>query len=319
MRILVTGGAGFIGSWYVRSVLAAEYQGTEQARVTVVDKLTYAGSLGNLPIGHPRLTFVHADICLKRPLRRLVRGHDAVVHMAAETHVDRSIDDAAAFTRTNVLGTQNVLESCRLAGVERVVCVSTDEVYGSISSGAWTEQAALAPNSPYAASKAAADLMARAYYATHRVPVMVTRCCNNYGPWQYPEKMMPLFITRLLAGEQVPLYGDGRNVREWLHVSDHCRAIHAVLEKGKAGEVYNIGSGTALANLELTRKLVRLCGATWDQVTHVTDRKGHDVRYALDDGKIRQELGYRPRVDFEQGLAELVRWQRTKGYRSDAH
>ena len=315
----MTGGAGFIGSWYVRSVLSGEYQGTERAQVTVVDKLTYAGSLGNLPIGHPRLTVVRADICLKRRMRQLVRGQDAVVHMAAETHVDRSIGDASSFARTNVLGTQNVLESCRRAGVERVVCVSTDEVYGSISSGAWTEDDGLAPNSPYAASKAAADLMARAYYTTHRVPVMVTRCCNNYGPGQYPEKMVPLFITRLLAGKQVPLYGDGLNVREWLHVSDHCRAVHAVLEKGKAGEVYNIGSGTALANLELTRKLVRLCGASWDQVTYVADRKGHDGRYALDDGKIRQELGYRPRVDFDKGLAELVHWHGTNRHGSHAY
>jgi dTDP-glucose 4,6-dehydratase len=319
MKILVTGGAGFIGSWFVRSLLAGEYPGTERVQVTVVDKLTYAGSPGNLPIGHPRLTFVRADICFKRRLREIVGGHDAVVHMAAETHVDRSIADASSFVRTNVTGTQNVLESCRQAGVERVVCVSTDEVYGSISSGAWSEDDALAPNSPYAASKAAADLVARAYHRTHGLPVMVTRCSNNYGPRQYPEKMIPLFITRLLAGDQVPLYGNGRNIREWLHVSDHCRAIHTVLEKGKAGETYNIGSGTALTNLELTRKLVRLCEARWDQVTFVTDRKGHDSRYAVDDSKIRDELGYRPRVEFDKGLTELVDWHRANRQRDDAH
>ncbi|MFI5980670.1 dTDP-glucose 4,6-dehydratase [Streptomyces sp. NPDC051555] len=310
MKLLVTGGAGFIGSCYVRTLLDGGYAGYEDARVTVLDKLTYAGDRTNLPARHERLTFVEGDVCDQELLRDLLPGHDAVLHFAAESHVDRSIADPSVFVRTNVVGTQNLLEACLRTGVERVVHVSTDEVYGSISSGSWTEEWPLAPNSPYAASKASSDLMARAYARTHGLDVSVTRCSNNYGPYQHVEKLIPLFVSRLLAGETVPLYGDGSNVREWLHVSDHCEALQLVLTKGRGGEVYNVGSGGELTNRRMTELLLDLCGATWESVRQVTDRKGHDLRYALDDSKIREELGYAPAVDFARGLADTVAWYR---------
>ncbi|MFI2645702.1 dTDP-glucose 4,6-dehydratase [Streptomyces sp. NPDC018610] len=310
MRILVTGGAGFIGSAYVRTLLDGGYAGYEDASVTVLDKLTYAGDRANLPERHDRLDFVEGDICDTGLLRQLLPGHDAVVHFAAESHVDRSITDPSVFVRTNVMGTQSVLEACLHTGVERVVHISTDEVYGSIDSGSWTEEWPLAPNSPYAASKAGSDLMARAYARTHGMDVSVTRCSNNYGPRQHPEKLIPLFVTRLLAGETVPLYGDGSNVREWLHVTDHCAAVQLVLTRGRAGEVYNIGGGTERTNRQITDLLLELCAASPEQVRYVTDRKGHDLRYALDDTKIREELGYAPRIGFEDGLAAVVDWYR---------
>ncbi|MFJ9819111.1 dTDP-glucose 4,6-dehydratase [Streptomyces sp. NPDC101151] len=310
MRILVTGGAGFIGSWYVRTLLDGGYLGYEQAEVTVLDKLTYAGNRGNLPERHERLTFVQGDICDLPLLLDLLPGHDAVVHFAAESHVDRSIDDAAAFVTTNVVGTQQLMEACRRTGVRRVVHVSTDEVYGSIESGSWTEEWPLAPNSPYAASKAGSDLIARAYWHTHGLDVSITRCSNNYGPYQHPEKLIPLFVTNLLAGEPVPLYGDGSNIREWLHVSDHCAAIHLVLTKGRAGAVYNIGGGNERTNRQITDVLLQLCDAPPELVRLVADRKGHDLRYSLDDSKIRDELGYAPAVPFEEGLAATVAWYR---------
>ncbi|WP_225102127.1 dTDP-glucose 4,6-dehydratase [Streptomyces sp. CoH27] len=311
MQLLITGGAGFIGSHYVRTMLEGGFEGYADAHVTVVDKLTYAGNLANIPVGHPRLRFVEGDICDAELMRDLVMGQDAVVNFAAESHVDRSLHGAAEFIRTNVGGTQCLLDACLLAGVPQFVQVSTDEVYGSIDDGAWTEEWPLRPNSPYAAAKAGGDLIALAYAATHGMDVRITRCSNNYGPYQHIEKLIPLFVTRLLTGQTVPLYGDGRNVREWVHVDDHCRGIHAVLTKGRSGEIYNIGAGTALTNREMTDRLLRLCGADWSSVRHVEDRKGHDRRYALDDGKIRRELGYRPQVPFEQGLAETVEWYRT--------
>ncbi|HET6636343.1 MAG TPA: dTDP-glucose 4,6-dehydratase [Streptomyces sp.] len=310
MRILVTGGAGFIGSHYVRTLLAGGYPDCTDPQVTVVDALTYAGNPGNLPATHPRLEFVKGDICDLPLMREVTPGHDAVVHFAAESHVDRSLQGPAEFFRTNVGGTQSVLEACVGAGVPRVVHVSTDEVYGSIEEGSWTEESPLLPNSPYAASKAGSDLVARAYWRTHGLDVSVTRCSNNYGPYQHVEKLIPLFVTNLLDGRSVPLYGDGRNVREWLHVADHCRAVHTVLTRGRAGEVYNIGGGTHTTNREMTRKLLDLCGGGWELVRKVPDRKGHDLRYSLDDGKIRAELGYAPQVPFDQGLAELVDWYR---------
>jgi dTDP-glucose 4,6-dehydratase len=310
MRVLVTGGAGFIGSHFVRTLLADGYPGYEGARVTVVDKLTYAGNPANLPMDHPRLTFVKGDVVDLPLLLDLLPGHDDVVHFAAESHVDRSLADPAAFVRTNVDGTQALLEACRVTGVPRVVHVSTDEVYGSISDGAWTEDWPLAPNSPYSASKAGADLLARAYWRTYGLDVRTTRCSNNYGPYQHPEKLIPLFVTNLFDGRPVPLYGDGRNVREWIHVDDHCRAIYLVLARGRAGEVYNIGGDSQLTNRDVVTRLLELCGAGWDMVRHVPDRKGHDLRYALDDTKIRTELGYAPRVSFDAGLAEVVRWYR---------
>ena len=310
MRLLVTGGAGFIGSHYVRSVLAGQYPGYGDAQVTVLDSLTYAGNLANLPAEHARLTFVRGDVCDAELLADLLPGHDAVLNFAAESHVDRSVHSAASFVRTNVAGTQNLLEQCVRTGVERVLQVSTDEVYGSIETGSWTERSTLEPNSPYAASKAAADHLARAYWRTHGLDVVITRCSNNYGPYQYPEKLIPLFVTSLLEGTTVPLYGDGRNVREWIHVDDHCRGIQAVLSRGRAGAVYNIGGGAELANRELTARLLDLCGAGWDQVRYVSDRPGHDFRYALDDSRISEELGYRPLIPFETGLADVVRWYR---------
>jgi len=308
MRILVTGGAGFIGSCYVREMLAGKYPGYADAEITVVDKLTYAGRTDNLPLGHPRLTFHQIDIGDPEAMAAVLPGHDAVVHFAAESHVDRSVASSRPFVVTNVLGTQNLLDSCLAAGVRRIVHVSTDEVYGSIETGTWTEQEPLAPNSPYAASKAASDLLARSYWRTHGLHISITRCANNYGPNQYVEKVIPLFITNLRDGLDVPLYGDGRNVREWLHVSDHCRAIQLVLEKGGAGEIYNIGSGSALTNRELTSKLLELCGAGPERIRPVADRKAHDLRYAVDDTKIRTELGYEPQVPFAEGLAAVVQW-----------
>ena len=310
MRTLVTGGAGFIGSHYVRAVLGDAWGMHPPAAVTVLDKLTYAGSLANLApvLEDPRLQFVEGDI-LDRPLvDRLVREHDVVVHFAAESHVDRSILGAADFVMTNVVGTQTLLDAALQHGVEKFVHVSTDEVYGSIDEGSWDEEQPLEPNSPYSASKASSDLLARAYYRTHGVPVCVTRCSNNYGPYQFPEKVIPLFVTNLLDGGTVPLYGEGRNVRDWLHVDDHCRGIQLVVAGGRPGEVYNIGGGTELSNRELTGLLLEACGAGWDRVVNVEDRKGHDLRYSVSIGKIETELGYRPRVAFDRGLADTVRW-----------
>jgi dTDP-glucose 4,6-dehydratase len=310
MRLLVTGGAGFIGSHYVRGVLGDAWGGPVPDRVSVLDKLTYAGNLANLAqVRHdPRLEFVEGDI-LDRPLvERMVAAADVVVHFAAESHVDRSITGGADFVSTNVAGTQTLLEAAHVHGVESFVHVSTDEVYGSIEVGSWDEQQPLQPNSPYSASKAGSDLLARAYHRTHGVPVCITRCSNNYGPYQYPEKIIPLFVTRLLEGATVPLYGDGRNVRDWLHVDDHCRALHLVVDGGRPGEIYNIGGGTELTNAELTGLLLEACAAGWDQVVRVPDRLGHDLRYSLDFTKITTELGYRPAIDLNLGLAATVRW-----------
>ncbi|WP_017572894.1 dTDP-glucose 4,6-dehydratase [Nocardiopsis halotolerans] len=311
MRVLVCGGAGFIGSHYTRTMLAGGYRGFEDAEVTVLDKLTYAGDTRNLPMDDQKLTFVHGDLRDSELLGRLVPGHDMVVNFAAESHVDRSLGpDAAVFSASNVLGVQNLLEVCLHAEVGPVVQVSTDEVYGSIEEGTWTEDEPLLPNSPYAASKAGGDLIARSYHQTHGLDVRVTRCSNNYGPHQHVEKLLPRFITRLLTGRSVPVYGDGRNVREWLHVDDHCRAIHLVLTEGAAGRVYNIGGGSALSNLEMTGRILDLCGMGWDMVTFVEDRKGHDLRYAINDDRIRSELGYRPRWSLDKGLSATVQWYR---------
>ncbi|UBU13934.1 dTDP-glucose 4,6-dehydratase [Nonomuraea gerenzanensis] len=299
-RILVTGGAGFIGSHFVRS-LHDEY-------VTVLDKLTYAGNRANLD--GVRHEFVHGDICDAELLARLVPGHDLVVNFAAESHVDRSIEGAAEFMRTNALGTQTLLQACLEAGVPKVVQVSTDEVYGSIDIGSWDESAPVRPRSPYAASKASGDLIARAYAVTYGLNVSITRCGNNYGPRQYPEKIIPLFITNLLRGRKVPLYGDGGNVRDWIHVEDHCAGIRLVAEKGEPGEVYHIAGTAELTNKELTARLLEACGRDWDMVAYVADRKGHDRRYSLDDSKLRA-LGYRPEIPFEQGLKDTVRWYAT--------
>jgi dTDP-glucose 4,6-dehydratase len=310
MRILVTGGAGFIGSHYVRQLLGGEYG--HVTRVTVLDKLTYAGNPANLaPVGHDRrLRFVIGDICDAEQVDKVMAGCDLVVHFAAETHVDRSITGAAPFVTTNVAGTQVLLDAARRHRVDRFVHVSTDEVYGSIDSGAWTEDQPVAPNSPYAAAKAGSDLLALAYHHTHELPVVVTRGSNTYGPYQFPEKVIPLFVTNLLDGRTVPLYGDGGNVRDWLHVDDHCAGVARAAAHGEPGRVYHIGGGTELTNKELTGRLLEACGAGWEMVEHVTDRKGHDRRYALDITTSTRELGYGPRVDFTAGLAATVAWYR---------
>jgi dTDP-glucose 4,6-dehydratase len=310
VRVLVTGGAGFIGSHYVRSLLAGAYPAYADADVVVLDLLTYAGTLTNLAecADDPRLHFVRGDIRDPDVVAELMTGTDVVVHFAAESHVDRSIAGAADFVSTNVVGTQVLLEAALERGVSRFVHVSTDEVYGSIDEGAWRETHPLEPNSPYSASKAASDLLARSYHRTHGLPVCITRCSNNYGPHQFPEKVIPLFVTNLLDGRKVPLYGDGLNVRDWLHVDDHCRGIQLVAEKGRDGEVYNIGGGTELTNKELTLRLLAAVGADESMIEPVADRKGHDRRYCVDWSKIADELGYAPRVSFERGLAETVRW-----------
>ena len=312
MRILVTGAAGFIGSNYVRRQLADAYPETAGAEVTVLDKLTYAGTLTNLTevADSPRYRFIEGDICDVDLVRDLMPGHDAVVHFAAESHVDRSITGAADFVLTNVLGTQTLLQAALDNGVGKFVHVSTDEVYGSIKSGSWDEARPLEPNSPYSASKAGSDLLARAYGRTFGMEVCITRCSNNYGPHQYPEKVIPLFVTNLMDGLQVPLYGEGRNVRDWLHVDDHCHGINLVLAKGRAGETYNIGGGTELTNVELTERLLAGMGVGWEMVKRVEDRKGHDLRYSVDITKIADELGYAPEVAFEQGLADTIAWYR---------
>ncbi|MCR3722718.1 MULTISPECIES: dTDP-glucose 4,6-dehydratase [Prauserella salsuginis group] len=310
MRVLVTGGAGFIGSHFVRQTLGGAYAELADAEVVVLDKLTYAGNRANLdPVAdNPRLRFVRGDICDPGVVTDVMRGVDLVVHFAAESHVDRSIAGSADFVLTNVAGTQTLLQAAVDAGVGRFVHVSTDEVYGSIEEGSWPEDHPLLPNSPYSASKASSDLLARSFHRTHDLDVCITRCSNNYGPYQFPEKVIPLFVTNLLDGKQVPLYGDGLNVRDWLHIDDHCRGIALVAASGRAGEIYNIGGGTELTNRELTERLLAAVGAGWEKVRPVEDRKGHDRRYSVDITKISTELGYRPRIDFETGLADTVRW-----------
>ena len=310
MRYFVTGAAGFIGSHFVRELMAGEY-GVEPSQVTVYDKLTYAGNLANLASvsGDPRFTFVQGDICHGDLLDQVLPGHDVVVNFAAETHVDRSIHGPQDFVVTNVVGTQSLLDACLRHGIPRTVHIGTDEVYGSIDEGSWDESQPLLPNSPYSAAKAAAELLVRAYFVTYGLNVSSTRCSNNYGPYQFPEKVIPLFVTNLIDGGTVPLYGDGLNVRDWLHVDDHCRGIALVIEKGEPGESYNIGGGLELSNRELTERVLAAMGATWDSVQPVEDRKGHDRRYSVDDSRLRA-MGYAPRHRFEDGLAETVAWYR---------
>ncbi len=313
MKLLITGAAGFIGSNFVRRLLTGAYPGLGNTSVTVLDKLTYAGVLANLdPVADdPAYTFVRGDICDAELLSDLVPGHDAIVHFAAESHVDRSITEPSGFVLTNVLGTQKMLQAAVECGVERFLHVSTDEVYGSIDIGSWDESSPLEPNSPYAASKASSDLLVRAFHRTFGLDTVTTRCSNNYGPYQFPEKVIPLFVTNLMAGEKVPLYGDGLNVRDWLHVDDHCAGIALALQKGRSGEVYNIGGGTELTNLELTQRLLAAMGADDSMVERVADRKGHDRRYSLDISKIEEQLGYTPRVALNKGLADTIEWYRT--------
>lgn len=310
MRVVVTGGAGFIGSHFAREAVSGRYPQLAEAQIVVLDALTYAGNRENLaPIADDsRFEFIHGDILDSELLDEILPGVDAIVHFAAESHVDRSIDGANTFVMTNVVGTQNILNAAMRNGVGRFLHVSTDEVYGSISKGSWPETYPLEPNSPYAASKASSDLIARSFARTHGLDVVITRCSNNYGPYQFPEKVIPLFVSNLIDGLPVPLYGDGLNIRDWLHVDDHSRGIALVLEGGRTGEIYNIGGGTELTNKDLTGLLLEACGSDWESVRQVEDRKGHDLRYSVDISKISRELGYQPEVPFDGGLAATVEW-----------
>lgn len=307
MRILVTGGLGFIGSNFIRQMLEEHPDDS----IVNLDKVTYAGNPENLKdiVGDPRYTFVRGDICDPELVGSVFREHpiDAVVHFAAESHVDRSIEDASVFVRTNVLGTHVLLEAALSRGVKRFIHVSTDEVYGSIRSGSFRETDNLNPSSPYSASKAASDLLARSYYITHNLPVIVTRCTNNFGPYQYPEKLIPLFATNLIDGKKVPVYGTGKNVRDWIHVADHCRAVDFVLRHGEPGEVYNIGGGNEKSNLEITEGILRAVGKDESMIEYVPDRPGHDWRYSLDSSKLRA-MGWKPEFDFETALRATVQW-----------
>ncbi|MFI2078475.1 dTDP-glucose 4,6-dehydratase [Streptomyces triculaminicus] len=306
-RVLVTGGAGFIGSHFVKRILRAE----DVAAVTVLDALTYAGHIENLGTAFlsEKLTFVHGNILDAELVDDLVAEHTAIVHFAAESHVDRSFFAAGAFLKTNVHGTQTLLDAAMRHRTRRFVHVSTDEVYGPLPEGSATEEYPLRPSVPYAASKAASDLIALSYFQTYGVPVCVTRSSNNYGPYQHPEKIIPLFVTRLLQGEKVTLHGRGQHVRNWLHVEDNCAGIELVLRRGAPGETYNIGGGTDMTSRDLTGELLRICGADWDSVTNIPDRLSNDLRYAMDYSKLAA-LGYQPTHDFQAGLAETTDWYR---------
>jgi dTDP-glucose 4,6-dehydratase len=307
MRLLVTGGAGFIGSNFVRRTVDGTLSGISE--ITVLDKLTYAGTLTNLSsLPHGSYRFVQGDICDTELVNSLAKEHDVIVNFAAESHVDRSITGAKDFIETNVLGTQNLLDAALRNEIKTFIQISTDEVYGTISEGSWSEDFPLLPNSPYSASKASADLIARSYHRSFGLDVRTTRCSNNYGPHQFPEKVIPLFVTNLIDGKKVPLYGKGLNVRDWLHVDDHCRGIHAVLMKGKAGEIYNIGGGEELTNKELTSMILTKMGKNDSSIEYVQDRLGHDLRYSVSIEKISRELGYQPLVKFDKGIEETIEW-----------
>jgi dTDP-glucose 4,6-dehydratase len=310
MRFLITGGAGFIGSAFVRNLLSGSLDAGKQHQVVVLDALTYAGNIHNLDAvkNSEAFEFIQGNILDKDIVNDLMPTVDVVVHFAAESHVDRSLESAEQFFLTNVIGTQNLLESARSNDLQRFLHVSTDEVYGSISTGSWDENCPLLPNSPYAASKAASDLAVRAYHKTYKLDTVITRCSNNYGPFQFPEKVIPLFITNLMNKVKVPLYGDGLNSRDWLHVDDHCKGIFLALTSGVAGEIYNIGGGTELTNISLTEHLLQAFDLGQEYIDKVPDRLGHDLRYSVDISKISKELGYSPSVDFKVGLSETIDW-----------
>jgi dTDP-glucose 4,6-dehydratase len=312
MRYFVTGGAGFIGSNYVRGLLSGAW-GLQVDAVTVFDAFTYAGNRANLdPVASdPRLSVVTGDICIATDIDSAIPGHHVVVHFAAESHVDRSIESSSVFVTTNVLGTQQMLEAAMRHSIPTFVHVSTDEVYGSIAEGSWDENEPLLPNSPYAASKASSDLLARSYARTYGLDVRITRCSNNFGIYQYPEKVIPLFVTNLIDGLKVPLYGDGLNIRDWLHVDDHCRGIELVVQGGHSGEVYNIGGGTELTNRELTSLLLSTFNVGDEMIQPVADRLGHDRRYSVDWSKIKNELGYQPSKSLESNITEIADWYRS--------
>jgi dTDP-glucose 4,6-dehydratase len=309
VKVLVTGGAGFIGSEFVRLLLSSESGFEDIKKLTVIDSLTYSGNLNNLSSvsQDSRLEVEVKTINDPEILKELLIGQDFVFNFAAESHVDRSITDADSFMNTNIIGAYNVFNQSLLAGVSRIIHISTDEVYGSLNQGTASESSSLEPNSPYAASKAASDLIARSFYQTHKLPIIVTRCSNNYGPYQNPEKLIPLAITNLLLGKKVPIYGTGENVREWIHVRDHCRAIAHVALTGKVGDTYNVGGRNSLQNITLVKKLLKIMGLDLSYLEYVEDRKGHDLRYALDDSKLRG-LGFRESINFDQGIQKTVQW-----------
>ena len=307
MKLLITGGAGFIGSCFVRYML----KNHPDYKIINLDALTYAGNLDNLKDveSNANYSFVHGNICDKQLVDSLMSQVDACVNFAAESHVDRSITGPEIFIQTNVGGTLNLLEMAKKHKISRYLQVSTDEVYGTLGkTGYFTETTPLAPNSPYSASKASADMLVRAYYETYKMPVLTTRCSNNYGPYQFPEKLIPLFISNLLKGEKVPVYGDGMNIRDWLYVYDHCSAIDTVLHKGRIGEVYNIGGNNEKANIEITKLLIKELGKDESSIKYVEDRLGHDRRYAIDSSKIQKELGWHPSVTFEEGIKITIDW-----------
>ena len=310
MRYFVTGGAGFIGSHFVRMLLKEEASNVEA--VTVFDNFSYSGNELNLIefADNRKFSLIRGDICDSHLVAQCLPGHDVIINFAAESHVDRSIQSSSPFIQTNIAGTHNLLEAARKSDIKTFVHVSTDEVYGSIESGSWSESEPLLPNSPYAASKAGGDLIARSFFQTYGIDIRITRCSNNFGTHQFPEKLIPLFVTNLFDDLVVPLYGDGLNTRDWLHVHDHCRAIYLVATGGKPGEIYNIGGGTELTNFELTKKILALCGKDDSSVLAVQDRLGHDRRYSVDWSKIRSELGYIPQKNLESSLEEIIHWYR---------
>ena len=312
MNLLITGGAGFIGSRFAELLVSQEIP-NQFSSISVVDNLTYSGNLSNLDavISTPEFYFHKADICNKTDIESIIeqRSINVIVNFAAESHVDRSIESAFEFLNTNVMGTQNLLDLAKKHGVARYLQVSTDEVYGSIPTGSWEEDEPLKPNSPYSASKAGADLLVLTYGKTYGMNVGITRCCNNYGLRQYPEKIIPLFVSNLIDGKRVPIYGDGNQIREWIHVDDHCRGVFAVLQNGNPGEVYNIAGTDEFKNIELARKIIAYFGKTEDEAFEfVADRKGHDIRYSLTGNKIRKELDIEPQIDFETGLKATIDW-----------
>lgn len=305
MKVLVTGGAGFIGSNFVRRILDDTFKGF--SKLTVIDNLTYAGNRANIPLLKSS-DFIVGDICNSELVSELLSQHDTVINFAAESHVDRSISDAHQFLKTNTLGTQTLLEAARKNKIKHFIQVSTDEVYGSIDAGSFVESDPLLPNSPYAASKASADLIARSYFKTFGLNVRITRSSNTFGPNQYPEKIIPLFITNLIEGLQVPIYGNGMNSRDWIHVDDHCIGIYKVLMRGLPGEIYNIGGGTELSNIELTKQILKIMNKDYDRIRFVEDRQGHDFRYSVNVEKIKRDLGYQPPTDFSKNLESTIEW-----------
>jgi dTDP-glucose 4,6-dehydratase len=304
MKLLVTGGAGFIGSNFVRHVLEKN-----DHEITVLDKLTYAGNLENLKDIRDKIGFVEGDICDRKVVNKVMQGCDAVLNFAAETHVDRSIIDGGVFVKTDVLGTYQLLEAARRHDIRRFVQISTDEVYGSIEEGSFKEKDPLTPSNPYSASKASADLLAHSYCITYDLPVIITRSSNNFGPYQHREKLIPKLITNALQNKPLPIYGDGRNFRDWIHVSDNCEAIDRVLFRGKVSEIYNVGTGKERANIEVAKKILRELGKPENLIRFVKDRPGHDRRYAVDCTKIRG-LGWEPKTTFEDGLRKTIDWYR---------